>query len=104
VTDSRRNAGASVRARLKNEARAKGTPFQSQLERYALQQWLFRLQLIPERANSYVLKGGFLMHAFVGDAARRTRDLDLLSTIQTSQRELVRMAHLACSIECNSES
>lgn len=56
---TKRNPGASVRARLLNKARADGVDFQLLLTRYGLERLLYRLSVSRERDN-FLLKGALL--------------------------------------------
>lgn len=48
---TKRNPGASVRARLLNKARADGVDFQLLLTRYGLERLLYRMSVSRERDN-----------------------------------------------------
>jgi predicted nucleotidyltransferase component of viral defense system len=71
------NLGASVRAKLLNQARASGQPFDLILVRFALERLLYRLS-VSGHAERFVLKGAMLLTTWFDDPARPTRDLDLL--------------------------
>lgn len=78
MTDRRPiNLAASIRQRLLNRARTTGRSHQELAILFALERLLFRLGHSPH-ASSFVLKGGLMSMVWVGDAARPTRDLDLL--------------------------
>jgi len=77
MTKSPVNAGASARARLLQQARALGQPFDLLLVRFTLERLLYRLS-ISEHANRFVLKGAMLLTTWFNEPARPTRDLDLL--------------------------
>ena len=49
----------------------------SVLARYAMERWLYRLSRSPH-AERFVLKGGLLLLAWLGETLRPTRDVDLL--------------------------
>jgi len=72
-----RDIGASVRARLLNQARERGYVFDLLLTRYALERLLYRLSISNHR-NRFVLKGALLLTTWFEDPHRPTRDLDLL--------------------------
>lgn len=72
------NIAASVRARLRNLARAKRANFEQILVRYALERLLYRLSVSPH-GERFILKGAMLYAAWLDDPFRATRDLDLLS-------------------------
>lgn len=77
MAKERTNLGASVRAKLLNQARATGQPFDLILVRFALERLLYRLS-ISGHAERFVLKGAMLLTTWFDDPARPTRDLDLL--------------------------
>lgn len=77
MAEKRINLGASVRAKLLNQARASGQPFALILVRFALERLLYRLS-ISGHAERFVLKGAMLLTTWFDDPARPTRDLDLL--------------------------
>lgn len=77
MAEKRTNLGASVRAKLLNQARASAQPFDLILVRFALERLLYRLS-ISGHAERFVLKGAMLLTIWFDDPARPTRDLDLL--------------------------
>lgn len=70
--------GASVRARLKNVAKARGDDFIRVLGSYAVERLLYRLSR-SEYRERFVLKGAAVFSAWSDNPHRPTRDLDLLS-------------------------
>src|SRR5271170_2185554 len=72
-----RNVGASVRARLLEQARAQRADFQVLLTRYVLERLLYRLS-VSEHRDRFILKGAMLFAVWVDTSFRPTRDLDLL--------------------------
>ncbi len=77
MTEKRPNLGASVRAKLLNQSRASGQPFDLILVRFALERLLYRLS-ISAHAERFVLKDAMLLTTWSDDPLRPTRDLDLL--------------------------
>jgi predicted nucleotidyltransferase component of viral defense system len=77
VTKSRKDVGASVRARLLQLARERGDDFQLILTRFANERLLYRLTQSPH-ASRFVLKGAALFSAWTGEPHRATRDVDFL--------------------------
>ncbi len=71
-----KNIVESVKARLQNQARANGKPFNELLQYYAIERFLYRLSLSPYR-DSFVLKGGLIFLALGLPLRRPTRDIDL---------------------------
>lgn len=92
VTD----VAASVRARLTNEARKAGRPFQEVLTHFTLERFLYRLSRSPH-ADGFVLKGGLLLRAWEGPQSRATRDADLLGRGAPSVEDMVRVMREVCA-------
>ena len=95
MAEKHANLGASVRAKLLNQARASGQPFDLILVRFALERLLYRLS-ISGHAERFVLKGAMLLTTWFDDPARPTRDLDLLGfgdpdpdAMQTTFRDIL---------------
>lgn len=72
-----RNVAASVRARLRNKARAEKLDFNLLLTRYALERMLYRLS-ISEHRGQFLLKGALLFDIWFDVTHRPTHDADLL--------------------------
>lgn len=68
---------ASIRGRLRNQARARGEDMLYVLSRYALERLLYRLGRSPY-ADQFVVKGALLFALWRDHPHRPTRDLDLL--------------------------
>jgi predicted nucleotidyltransferase component of viral defense system len=77
MATERRNMGASVRARLLDQARAQQSDFQVLLTRYTLERLLYRLS-VSEHRERFILKGAMLFSIWIDTPFRSTRDLDLL--------------------------
>jgi len=75
--EARKNAAASIRARLLALAQSKGEDYQRVLGRYAIERFLYRLGRSPYR-DKFVLKGATLFTLWTGHTHRPTKDLDLL--------------------------
>lgn len=90
-----RNVGASVRARLLEQARAEHSDFQLLLTRYVLERLLYRLS-VSEYRDRFILKGALLLSVWAGDLFRPTRDLDLLGYGDTSPEGLTDIFHTIC--------
>ncbi len=93
-----RNVAASVRARLRNLARANRASFERVLTRYALERLLFRLSESPYKER-FVLKGAMLYAAWLEDPFRMTRDLDLLAFGQRETERIVKIFGEICAHE-----
>ncbi|MDQ3699592.1 MAG: nucleotidyl transferase AbiEii/AbiGii toxin family protein, partial [Chloroflexota bacterium] len=91
-----KDLAASVRARLTNEARRSGRPFQEVLTHFTLERFLYRLSR-SRQADRFVLKGGLLLRAWHGPMSRPTRDADLLGHGNPSVEEMVRVMQEVCA-------
>jgi len=76
MADPKTNIAASVRDRLKNEARKQGTTLNALLIRFGLERFLYRLGQSPHR-DRYLLKGAMLFVSWAEMPFRQTQDLDL---------------------------
>lgn len=90
-----RDVGASVRARLLEQARKEQSDFQLLLTRYVLERLLYRLS-VSEYHDRFVLKGALLLSVWVGDRYRPTRDLDLLGYGDTEPEALTKIFRAIC--------
>lgn len=80
MADPKANIAASVRDRLKNEARKQGTTLNALLIRFGLERFLYRLGLSPHR-DRYLLKGAMLFVSWADMPFRQTQDLDLSAPV-----------------------
>ncbi|PEQ10431.1 hypothetical protein B2G71_22365 [Novosphingobium sp. PC22D] len=71
------NLAKSVKDRLLAISRQEGRSFDVLLVRFALERLLYRLSISDHRER-FVLKGGMLVTAWIGDDNRVTRDADFL--------------------------
>ena len=69
--------GASVTARLLNQAKERGDDYQIVLSDYCFERFLYRLGVSAMRQR-FVLKGAMLLRVWSDHPYRATRDLDLL--------------------------
>lgn len=76
MADPKTNIAASVRDRLKNEARKQGTALNALLIRFGLEPFLYRLGQSPHR-DRYLLKGAMLFVSWEDMPCRQAQDLDL---------------------------
>jgi predicted nucleotidyltransferase component of viral defense system len=88
MADAPKNIAASVRARLFNLARQTGQPFDVLLTRFVHERLLYRLSR-SAHADRFVLKGAMLLTTWLPETARGTRDLDLLSFGDSSERSVL---------------
>ena len=82
-----RNVAASVHARLLNEARSSGRPFNELLQYYAIERFLYRLS-VSKHAERFILKGALMLRARGAAPERPTRDIDLLGSGDNSPSSL----------------
>lgn len=71
------NLGASVRARLLNQAKVRKAEFGLMLTRFALERLLYRLSISRYR-EQFLLKGALLFDLWFDEPHRPTRDADFL--------------------------
>jgi len=93
------NRGASVRARLLALAKERGDSFDLVLVRYAIERFLYRLSISPEK-DRFWLKGGQLFQLWFNAPHRPTRDADFLgfgsadqANVEAAIREVCLIAH-----------
>ncbi len=72
-----KNKAVSVLARLKNQSKEAGIPFQMLLQLFAQEEFLRRLSLSEYRDN-LILKGGMFIYVLTEFKSRPTRDIDFL--------------------------
>lgn len=72
-----KDISASIRARLKNIAKAEETDFVTVLTRYGLERLLYRIGQ-SKYASQYLLKGALLFNLWYDMPHRPTKDIDLL--------------------------
>jgi len=83
-----KNVVASVLARLRNIAKARGAPFQQMLQQYAIERFLYRVSK-SKHAQTIVLKGALLLKTIGISGARPTMDIDMLREGKADQASLV---------------
>jgi hypothetical protein len=93
-----KNLAASVHARLTERARKDGRPFQELLEYFAMERFLYRLSSWPH-ADRFVLKGALMLRVWDAPAARPTRDIDLLGSMDNAPEHLARVVAEVCETE-----
>lgn len=92
-----KNVAASVRARLTNEAKKSGRPFQEVLQYYGLERFLYRLSRSAHQ-RSFVLKGALMLRVWGVHEARPTRDIDLLGYVKNTRERLSEIVHDICTL------
>ena len=104
MPESKRNMGASVRARLLNLAKERNQPFELLLTRYANERLLYRLSTTEHR-DRFVLKGAMLMTTWFDDQEfRPTRDLDLLGSGNSDPQAMLAVFREICAREIGRRS
>ena len=74
---------ASVYGRLKNIARQQNTDFQTILQYYGMERFLYRLSQ-TEHQRKFILKGGLIFNAWELPFRRITKDIDFRGFTQNS--------------------
>lgn len=97
------NFGKSIRNKLLNLARNEDVFYQTVLTRYFQERLIYRVAQTSFRQNFY-LKGGALMYAHEGFAARPTLDIDFLGN-NISNRGVIIVAAFReiCSVPCKED-
>ena len=94
-----RDVPASVRQRLLNLAREQGIRFDSVLQRYAAERFLYRLS-VSEEVNRFTLKGAALFRVWTRQELRPTRDVDFLA-VGSEDHAVIRAAlETVCGSPC----
>lgn len=88
---------ASIRARLLNQARARGEEFELTLTRFAAERLLFRLGASAAR-NRCILKGASLLAVWLPDPYRATRDIDVLASGPADDAAIRALVEEICAI------
>lgn len=92
-----KNVAASVHQRLLNIARDTGRPFDEVLQYFAMERYLYRLNLSPY-SDSFVLKGALLFRVWDVPDSRATRDIDFLAYLDNSPENLAAIAREVCAV------
>ncbi|HAG11915.1 MAG TPA: hypothetical protein DCK76_11210 [Desulfotomaculum sp.] len=96
-----KNKQASTLARLRNIAREKDIEFNSILNQYMRERFLYRLS-ISDFADKFLLKGGLLLFSYDKFNTRPTIDIDLLAVrIQNNQDILAKAISEIARIQCD---
>ncbi|MBI5657536.1 MAG: nucleotidyl transferase AbiEii/AbiGii toxin family protein, partial [Geobacter sp.] len=99
MKEPRKNASASVSARLLDLAHKRGDDFNLSLQRYSAERFLYRLgESRPRR--QFILKGAMLFALWGGSFYRATRDLDLTGYTDDDAEGLVRIVQEICAVQC----
>ncbi len=93
-----RNIAASVRARLSQNARATGRPFQEVMQYFAMERFLYRLTQSPH-SNKFVLKGALMLLAWRAPSSRPTKDIDFLARMPNDVDSVVQVVRDLCTVQ-----
>lgn len=93
------DAAASIRARLLNQAKARGEEFERTLTRFAAERLLFRLGVSAARERC-ILKGASLLAVWMPDPYRMTRDVDVLACGPADDGAIRSLITQICSVAC----
>ena len=94
-----RDVPASIRQRLLNLARKQGIRFNSVLQRYAAERFLYRLSVSRE-VNRFTLKGAALFRIWTRQEMRPTRDVDFLSVGPEDHAAIRAALETVCGSPC----
>ena len=99
-----KNYGKSIRSKLLNIAKNEDVYYQTVLIRYFQERLVYRISQTGYRQNFY-LKGGALMYAHEGFAARPTLDIDFLgNNISNDGKRIVAAFREICSCPCEEDA
>lgn len=87
------NTAQSIRDALKARAAESGRLFEELLQYYAMERFLYRLSVGPER-DRFILKSALMLRAWNAPMSRPTRDVDLLG-MHPNEHEAIRASVIA---------
>ena len=94
-----RDIPASIRQRLLNLSREQGIRFNSILQHYAAERFLYRLSISAE-VDRFTLKGAALFRVWTGQEMRPTRDVDFLAAGLEEHAALRTALEAVCGTPC----
>lgn len=97
-----KNVVASVLARLRNNSKSSGAPFQQVLQQYAIERFLYRISK-SKHAQSVILKGALLLKTIGIPSARPTMDIDMLRQGNADQASLVALVKDCACLEVEAD-
>ena len=97
-----KNVTASVLARLRNNSKSSGTPFQQVLQLYAMERFLYRISK-SRHAQSVILKGALLLKTIGIPSARPTVDIDMLRKGKADHASLVSLIKDCATLEVEAD-
>lgn len=93
------NDASAILSRLKRKAKTDGEDFSFLLTRYGTERLLYRLSR-SAHSKQFILKGGSLFIAWIGNSHRVTRDIDFLRRGSSEHDELTKIIVEVCSEPC----
>ncbi len=97
-----KNIVASVLARLRENAKSSGAPFQQVLQQYAIERFLYRVSK-SKHAQSVVLKGALLLKTIGIPRARPTMDIDMLRKGKADQASLIALVKDCATLDVEAD-
>lgn len=97
-----RNIVASVLARLRENAKSTGAPFQQVLQQYAIERFLYRVSK-SKHAHGVVLKGALLLKTIGIPRARPTMDIDMLRKGKADQASLIALVKDCATLDVEAD-
>jgi len=97
-----KNVTASVLARLRNDSKSSGAPFQQVLQLYAIERFLYRISK-SGHAQNVVLKGALLLKTIGIPKARPTMDIDMLRKGRADQESLIALVKDCAALEVEAD-
>jgi len=93
---------SSVLARLRNNSKLSGAPFQQVLQLYAMERFLYRISK-SKHAQSVILKGALLLKTIGIPSARPTVDIDMLRKGKADHASLVALIKDCATLEVEAD-
>jgi predicted nucleotidyltransferase component of viral defense system len=97
-----KNVVASVLARLRNNSKSSGAPFQQVLQQYAIERFLYRISK-SNHAQGVVLKGALLLKTIGIPSARPTMDIDMLRKGKADQASLTALVKDCATLDVEAD-
>jgi len=88
MKEAPKNSVASIKERLKTEARQQGKPFAEMLQYYGMERFLYRLSR-SQYVDKFVLKGGLLLYGWNVPFRRPTRDMDFRGYLNNNEESIL---------------
>jgi len=97
-----KNVTASMLAKLRNNSKSSGAPFQQVLQLYAMERFLYRVSK-SRHAQSVVLKGALLLKTIGIPSARPTVDIDMFRKGKADHASLVALIKDCATLEVDAD-